>query len=81
MSAAGDSFEQRALPGAPGGAANKYTTAIGDDGFGPAVEQSPIAPWFDQPGGGTQYRLVDPATGGEYSVQKAIDDNYLVRGH
>jgi uncharacterized Zn-binding protein involved in type VI secretion len=82
MSAAGDSFEQRALPGTPAGTANKYTTAAGLDGDGLMAEQAPIAPWFEQPGGGTQYRIVDPATGGgDYSVQQAIADGYLTRGH
>lgn len=82
MSAAGDSFEERALPDAPPGAPNQYTSAAGLDGEGLMAEQSPIAPWFDQPGGGTQYRIVDPATGGgRYSVESAIRDGYLTRGH
>ena len=38
------------------------------------VEEADIAPWFDQPGGGKQYWLVDPADVKErYSVQDAID--------
>ncbi|RYF24151.1 MAG: DUF4237 domain-containing protein [Oxalobacteraceae bacterium] len=42
------------------------------------VEEADIAPWFDQPGGGKQYRMVDPAgVKDRYSVQDAIDDGYL----
>lgn len=42
------------------------------------VEEADIAPWFDQPGGGKQYRLVDPAGVKErYSVQDAIDGGFI----
>lgn len=82
MSNAGDSFEQRALPGQPSGPPNKYTTQAGRDGQGLKVEESEIAPWFDQPGGGTQYRLVDPSgTTAKYSVELAKKHGYLTGGH
>ena len=75
MSAAGDSFESRALPGAPASPVNNYVTTQSMP-----VEQSEIAPWFGQPGGGTQYRLVSPdGSGAKYSVADAIDDGYMVR--
>ena len=44
------------------------------------VEQYEIAPWFGQPGGGTQYRLVSPdGLGEKYSVTDAINDGYMVQ--
>jgi uncharacterized Zn-binding protein involved in type VI secretion len=77
MSNAGDNFGARALPGQPAGPANPYTT-----GRGLVVEESRIAPWFDQPGGGTQYRLVNPnGSGNSLPVQEAIDLGSLTRGH
>lgn len=82
MSNAGDSFEMRALPGQPSGAANKYTTKIGRDGEGLMVEEAEIAPWFDQPGGGKQYRLIDPSGKTDrYSVELAKKHGYLRDGH
>lgn len=69
----GDPFPARAMPGQPDGPPNVYGVAKSTH-----VEQAEIAPWFDQPGGGTQYRLVDPDGGTEaYSVQQAIDDGFL----
>lgn len=35
-----------------------------------------IAPWFDQPGGGTQYIMID-GNGNKYSVQRLIDDAFI----
>lgn len=82
MSNAGDSFEMRALPGKPAGSPNNYTTTVGRDGKSLMVEEAEIAPWFDQPGGGTQYRLVDPSgKTNRYSVELAKKHGYLTDGH
>jgi hypothetical protein len=40
------------------------------------IEQSEIAPWFHQPGGGIQYRIIAPE-GQEPSVQELLDWGYL----
>ncbi len=73
-SAAGEAFEKRALPGTPG-ALNQYeVTARGADRI--LVEKSEIAPWFDQPGGGTQYRLVS-LDGSPMSVADAVQSGLL----
>lgn len=41
------------------------------------VEEADIAQWFDQPGGGKQYRMLDPAgVKKRYSMQDAIDGGY-----
>ncbi|MEL6530243.1 MAG: glycohydrolase toxin TNT-related protein [Pseudomonadota bacterium] len=77
MGSAGDGIPQRALASPPTGTANKYTSQPGLH-----VEQSPVAPWFGQPGGGTQYRVVDPTgVNPKYSVQNALDDGFLKIGH
>lgn len=82
MSNAGDTFEMRALPGTPKGAPNNYTTTIGKDNKSLNVEEADIAPWFDQPGGGKQYRLIDPSGKvAKYSVELAKRDGYLRDGH
>ena len=41
-----------------------------------SIEQSQAAPWFHQPGGGTQYRIIAPA-GAEPSVQELLDWGFL----
>jgi uncharacterized Zn-binding protein involved in type VI secretion len=77
MGAAGDSISQRALESPPTGAPHKYTSQLGLH-----VEESKVAPWFDQPGGGTQYRVIDPTgKNPRYNVQDAIDDGLLTIGH
>lgn len=82
MSNGGDSFEMRALPGQPSGAPNKYTTTIGRDSKSLMVEEAEIAPWFDQPGGGKQYRLIDLSGKTDcYSVELAKKHGYLRDGH
>ncbi len=40
------------------------------------IEQSHAAPWFHQPGGGTQYRIIAPE-GQEPSVQELLDWGFL----
>lgn len=78
----GDSFSARALPGEPSGPPNVYKIDKPTH-----VEQAEIAPWFDQPGGGTQYKLVHPtnATTADgkpvpYSVKDAKRDGYMSDG-
>lgn len=76
MSPAGEPFEARALPARPGVDPKQYVV----DRPMP-VEQSKISPWFDQPGEGTQYRLIDPDGGPErYNVGMAKRDGYLKDG-
>lgn len=73
MGQPGDGFEARAMPGAPSGGPNVYTVEKPT-----TVEQAPIAPWFDQPGGGMQYKLVDPSGApNDYTVDDALFDGYL----
>ncbi|WP_343573287.1 TNT domain-containing protein, partial [Mycobacterium sp.] len=40
------------------------------------IEQSQVAPWFHQPGGGIQYRIIAPE-GQEPSVQELLDWGFL----
>jgi hypothetical protein len=40
------------------------------------IEQSQVAPWFHQPGGGIQYRIIGP-DGKSAVVQALIDSGYL----
>jgi hypothetical protein len=40
------------------------------------VEQSQVAPWFHQPGGGTQYRIIAP-DGKDASVDALLESGYL----
>lgn len=46
------------------------------------IEQSEVAPWFHQPGGGTQYRVIGP-DGKDAPVDALLDSGYLgdVRAH
>lgn len=73
-SPAGESFPARAMRGPPPtDPPNVYTVKKNLP-----VEEADIAPWFDQPGGGKQYRLVDPAgVKKRYSVQDAIDEGFI----
>jgi hypothetical protein len=71
-------LEQRALPSAPTSAANDYVVAKPL-----AVEKAEIAPWFDRPGGGIQYKLAapdgwDPNVDGSFDVSAAKRLGYLV---
>jgi hypothetical protein len=74
----GTPFEARALP--PDSAVKSYYQYVVDDptrlppGF--RVEQSQVAPWFQQPGGGIQYRIVGP-DGNNASVNDLLDSGYL----
>lgn len=73
-SPAGEPFPARTMRGDPPTTpANVYTVRKGLP-----VEEADIGPWFDQPGGGKQYRIVDPArVKTRYSVQDGIDDGFL----
>ncbi|MCX2934247.1 glycohydrolase toxin TNT-related protein [Mycobacterium sp. CVI_P3] len=45
-----------------------------------SIEQSTVAPWFHQPGGGVQYRIIAPE-GERPSVQTLLDWGYLKEVH
>lgn len=75
LSKAGESFESRALNRSPTEAFNTYTV-----NKPMIVEQAKIAPWFGQPGGGTQYKLIDPVTGNTMSVATAKLRGFLSGG-
>ncbi|MCV7104593.1 TNT domain-containing protein [Mycolicibacterium chitae] len=83
LSPEGVAFAERALP--PDSVSKPYYRFIVDDPGklppGYSIEQSQAAPWFHQPGGGVQYRIVDPK-GNTAAVQDLIDAQYLreVRG-
>lgn len=74
----GTPFAQLSLP--PGSATKPYYTYIVNDPAalppGWHIEQSRAAPWFHQPGGGVQYRIVPPP-GEAASVDALIDSGYL----
>ncbi len=71
-------FAELALP--PGSALKQYFEYVVDDptrlppGF--HIEQSQVAPWFHQPGGGIQYRVIGP-DGANAPVQALIDSGFL----
>jgi hypothetical protein len=72
-------FAELALP--PGSALKPYFEyVVVDDptklppGF--HIEQSQVAPWFHQPGGGIQYRVIGP-DGADAPVQALIDSGFL----
>ncbi|GAA5057807.1 TNT domain-containing protein [Nocardia callitridis] len=80
----GDSFQQRALPpqnlntpsGTPQSNYHVYCVA---KAF--SVDAGPIAAWFAQPGGGTQYKLDEsylPDAGAALSVTWLIQNGFLV---
>lgn len=78
LSPEGVPFAERALP--PDSASKPYYQYVVDD---PSklppewhIEQSQAAPWFHQPGGGTQYRIIAP-DGDEASVEALVDWGYL----
>lgn len=78
LSPQGIPFAERALP--PESAFKPYYQYVVDDPSklppGWRIEQSQAAPWFNQPGGGTQYRIIAP-DGDEASVEALIDWGYL----
>jgi hypothetical protein len=74
----GTPFAQLSLP--PDSAAKPYYQYVVNDPTalppGWHIEQSQAAPWFHQPGGGTQYRIIAPP-GQRANVQTLIDWGYL----
>ncbi|OBJ52929.1 hypothetical protein A9W95_19315 [Mycobacterium sp. 1423905.2] len=81
LSPEGVLFSERALP--PDSATKPYFRYVVDDPDalppGYQIEQSRAAPWFHQPGGGTQYRIIAP-DGQRPSVQVLIDCGFLKPG-
>lgn len=81
LSPEGVPFAERALP--PDSALKPYHQYVVDDPSklppGWRIEQSQAAPWFHQPGGGTQYRIIAP-DGDEASVDALIEWGFLRRG-
>ncbi len=69
-SPAGTPFEQRALP--PSSVGTGYTQFEVVKPLPESVIEGPIAPWFEQPGGGVQYVFEHPL--GWY-----VEEGYLVR--
>ncbi|WP_234809595.1 TNT domain-containing protein [Mycolicibacterium tusciae] len=81
LSPEGVPFAERALP--PDSAFKPYYQYVVDDPSklppGWRIEQSQAAPWFHQPGGGTQYRIIAP-DGDEASVDALVEWGFLRRG-
>jgi len=79
----GTPFAELSLP--PGSAVKPYFQYVVNDPealpSGYHIEQSQVAPWFHQPGGGTQYRIIGP-DGKDAPVDALLDSRYLreVRG-
>ena len=78
LSPDGTLFAERALP--LDSAAKSYYQYVVDDPMklppGYRIEESQAAPWFHQPGGGTQYRIIAPE-GQEPSVQRLVNSGFL----
>jgi hypothetical protein len=78
LSPDGVPFAERALP--PDSASKPYYQYVVEDPSklppGWRIEQSQAAPWFQQPGGGTQYRIIAP-DGVRASVQTLVDWGFL----
>jgi len=74
----GTPFAQLALP--PSSAAKPYYQYFVEDPAklppGYHIEQSQAAPWFKQPGGGTQYRVIGP-DGQDAPVDALVESGYL----
>ena|GEM_PF-2315155 len=68
MSPIGTSFEARALP--PTSIDRTYYQYKVLKPL--PVQEGKVASWFDQPGGGTQYKVDD-----DFDIQQLIDDGYL----
>lgn len=76
----GTPYAQLALP--PGNAVKPYYQYVVSDSIGlpPGwrIEQSQVAPWFHQPGGGQQYRILDE-TGQNATVEDLVAWGFLRR--
>jgi Tuberculosis necrotizing toxin len=78
LSPEGVPFAERALP--PDSALKPYFQYVVDDPAalppGWRIEESQAAPWFHQPGGGTQYRIIAPPEV-DPSVDGLVESGYL----
>jgi hypothetical protein len=78
LSPDGTPFVERALP--PDSAAKPYYQYVVNDPSklpaGYHIEESKVAPWFHQPGGGVQFRIIGP-DGNDAPVQHLLDSQYL----
>jgi hypothetical protein len=70
LSPEGIPYDARALP--PGAKADGYTQYTVNKPF--TVEKAEVAPAFNQPGGGVQYRVVTPS-----GLTLRVDINYLIK--
>jgi hypothetical protein len=78
LSPDGTPFAERALP--PDSATKPYHQYVVNDPSklpaGYHIEESKVAPWFHQPGGGVQFRIIGP-DGNDAPVQHLLDSQYL----
>jgi hypothetical protein len=78
LSPDGVPFAERALP--PESALKPYYQYVVNDPTalppGWHIEESQAAPWFHQPGGGPQYRIIAPP-GDDPSVDALVESGYL----
>ncbi len=78
LSPDGVPFAERALP--PDSATKPYFQYVVADPSklppGWRIEESQVAPWFHQPGGGTQYRIIAPDSE-RPSTQALVDSGFL----
>ncbi|ULE35490.1 TNT domain-containing protein [Mycobacterium sp. IDR2000157661] len=78
LSTDGTPFAERALP--PDSTLKPYHRYVVNDPAllpsGYHIEQSQVAPWFHQPGGGTQYRIIGP-DGRDAPVQDLLDSQFF----
>ncbi|ANE81593.1 hypothetical protein A7U43_21945 [Mycobacterium adipatum] len=78
LSPDGVPFAERALP--PDSATKPYFQYVVADPSklppGWRIEESQVAPWFHQPGGGTQYRIIAPGSE-RPSTQALVDSGFL----
>ncbi len=68
FSPAGTPYEQRSLPGSSNGKPYRKYRLLEDL----KVESGKSAPWFDKPGGGTQYKTEESVT--SLLNRRAIED-------
>ncbi|MEB3980851.1 TNT domain-containing protein [Mycobacterium sp. 663a-19] len=78
MAAQGTPFAELSLP--PDSALKPYFQYVVDNPEalprGYHIEESEVAPWFHQPGGGTQYRVIGP-DGKDAPVDALLESGYL----
>jgi hypothetical protein len=80
LAAEGTPFAELSLP--PGSALKPYYQYVVNDPTmlppGWHIEESRVAPWFHQPGGGQQYRIIDES-GNDGSVEELVKWGFLRR--